>query len=49
MEHIAISNREGKVSAKGDSLIVSFDYTQQTKCPVPKSIREAAESLGKQS
>jgi acyl-CoA thioester hydrolase len=37
----AIHRGDGRLAAEGQGVVVSFDYQQQTKTPLPESVREA--------
>ena len=39
MEYLVVSTQKDKVAAKGDGLIVYFDYNTNTKTTVPEPIR----------
>ncbi len=40
MEHRVVSQRLGALAAKGNSLVVSFNYREARKVPIPDLIRE---------
>ncbi len=40
MEYIIVSHRYKKIAAEGDGWIVSFDYHNGTKIPIPDAIRK---------
>ncbi len=44
MEYLVVSKKHG-VSAYGDGVIVTFDYSKNTKAPVPDPIMRAIEKL----
>ena len=39
MEYVVVSQEKNKVAAKGEGMIVYFDYTANTKTAVPEPIR----------
>jgi acyl-CoA thioester hydrolase len=45
MRFTVISHRHGKVAAQGDGLIVSYDYRNQQKVPLPAEVRAAIIAL----
>lgn len=46
MEYLLVSHRLNQVAAEGEGLIVSYDYRQGQKVPIPAAIRAAIEALG---
>jgi acyl-CoA thioester hydrolase len=44
-QYIIVSHRLGRVAATGDGTIVTFDYTQSRKCPIPDRVRRRIEAL----
>ncbi|MFQ3580634.1 MAG: thioesterase family protein [Chloracidobacterium sp.] len=45
MRFTIASHRHGKVAAQGDGLIVSYDYRNQRKAPLPAAVRAAIMTL----
>lgn len=45
MEHLVVSKRLGKVAARGDGILVNFDYRHNQKAALPKEIYRAIENL----
>ncbi|MCS7080742.1 MAG: thioesterase family protein [Chloracidobacterium sp.] len=45
MRFTVVSHRHGKVAAQGDGLIVSYDYRNQRKAPLPAEVRAAIIAL----
>lgn len=45
MEYVVESHRHAKIAARGEGVIVSFDYGLQAKCALPDSIRRAIAEL----
>lgn len=45
VEHAVASEQLGRIAALGQALVVSYDYGEQRKAPVPAEWREAIESL----
>lgn len=45
MRFTVVSHRHGKVAAHGDGLIVSYDYRNQCKAPLPAAVRDAILTL----
>ena len=45
MEYLLVSHRLNNVAAEGEGLIVSYDYRQRQKAPIPEAIRAAIEAL----
>jgi acyl-CoA thioester hydrolase len=45
MEYVAVSHHHAKVAARGEGVIVSFDYTRQAKCALPDAVRRAIVEL----
>ena len=41
----AILRGDGKLAAEGNGVVVSFDYKQQMKTPLPERVREAIRAL----
>ena len=41
MEQVAVSQRLGRVAAKGDATIVSYNYVVGRRTPFPEDVREA--------
>ncbi len=39
MEYRIVSHRHQKIAAEGDALIVSYDYRNRTKAPLPEVVR----------
>ncbi len=48
MEHIIESPKSG-VAATGEGVVVSYDYKNNKKVPIPKEVREAIEHLEQNS
>ena len=46
MEYRVVSQRHQRVAAEGDGVIVSYDYREGRKAPVPDAVRERILSLG---
>lgn len=44
-QYILVSHRHGRVAATGDGTIVTFDYTANTKAPIPDQVRQRIEAL----
>jgi acyl-CoA thioester hydrolase len=40
MKYRVISHRHAKVAAEGEGVIVSYDYREKTKVPLPEEIKE---------
>ena len=38
MEHLVVSQKAGKIAAKGEGVIVSYDYDRETKAVLPAEI-----------
>ncbi len=47
MEYIAVSHQHGRIAAQGSSTIVSYDYANARKAPLPESVRERIVALEK--
>jgi len=47
MEHMLYSHKLKKIAAEGDGIIVIYDYSNNTKAPVPDHIRENISKLDK--
>lgn len=45
MQYIAVSRRTERVAARGEGLIVSYDYRAGRKCPLPNLLRERIDAL----
>jgi acyl-CoA thioester hydrolase len=45
MRYVVVSRRHGKIAAEGDGLIVSFDYRENKKAPLPDEARRRIEAL----
>jgi len=45
MDHVAVSQRLGKVAAEGDAVVVSYDYVAGRRTPFPEDVREAITAL----
>jgi acyl-CoA thioester hydrolase len=45
MNYIIVSHTAEKVAARGEGMIVSYDYTALQKAPLPVSVRRAIEQL----
>jgi acyl-CoA thioester hydrolase len=45
MVYSAVSERHGKVAAEAEGWIVSYDYRERRKAPLPESIRQAIADL----
>ncbi len=45
MSYRVVSHRHRKVSAEGEGMLVSYDYRQQQKVPLPAQIRDAIEAF----
>ncbi|MBI5014138.1 MAG: acyl-CoA thioesterase [Deltaproteobacteria bacterium] len=45
MKYRVVSVAHGKVAADGEGLIVSYDYRQNRKAPVPDAVRERIATL----
>ncbi len=45
MRFTVVSHRHGRVAAQGDGLIVSYDYPNQSKAPLPDAVRAAIIAL----
>jgi acyl-CoA thioester hydrolase len=45
VEHAVASEKLGRIAAIGQALVVSFDYSAQTKAPVPDAWRQAIEKM----
>jgi len=49
MEYVVVSDRHGAIAAEGGGLIVSYDYREGRKAPLPDAVRTAiaeVESVG---
>lgn len=44
-QYILVSHRHGRVAATGDGTIVTFDYTANSKAPIPDRVRQRIEAL----
>ena len=40
VEYVVVSHRHGRVAAQGDGVIVSYDYREKRKAPLPDVIRK---------
>jgi acyl-CoA thioester hydrolase len=40
-----VSEREGAIAAEGDGIIVSYDYRERRKTPLPERVRERIQAL----
>ena len=47
MKYAVVSHRHAKVAAEGDGVIVSYDYREKTKAPLPQEIKERIRMLEK--
>ncbi|MFW6067917.1 MAG: acyl-CoA thioesterase [Myxococcota bacterium] len=47
MEHLVYSERLQKAAATGDALVVTFDYANGCKAPLPPAWREHIDALGR--
>ncbi len=47
MEYLVASHRHGKLAAEGTGRIVSFNYRENTKAPIPAVVRARIEELEK--
>jgi len=45
MEHTVVSHRLEKVAAVGEGLIISFNYRENEKAPLPAEVRERIQAL----
>lgn len=45
MQYVAVSRRAERVAARGEGLIVSYDYHAGRKCPLPSLLRERIDAL----
>jgi acyl-CoA thioester hydrolase len=45
MQYRIVSDSKDALAAEGDGLIVSYDYRESRKAPIPKAVRAAIESL----
>ena len=45
MNYVIVSHRAEKVAARGDGMIVAYDYRALGKTALPGAIREAIEAL----
>lgn len=45
MNYIIVSHTAEKVAARGEGMIVSYDYTALQKAPLPVAVRKAIEQL----
>jgi len=45
MAYRLVSRKSGEVAAEGDGVLVSFDYAEQKKVPLPERVRLAIELL----
>ena len=45
MEYVVVSHRLEKVAAVGEGLIVSFNYRENEKAPLPAEVRERIQAL----
>ena len=45
MKYAVVSHNQGKVAAEGEGLIVSYDYREQRKAPLPEEIKRRIEAL----
>jgi acyl-CoA thioester hydrolase len=45
MEYLVVSHEHGKVAASGEGLIVSYDYPEKKKAPLPDEIRKRIQAL----
>ena len=45
LDHEVISTAQSVVAAVGTSTIVTYDYTANTKVPIPADLRRAIESM----
>ncbi|HUQ31644.1 MAG TPA: thioesterase family protein [Pyrinomonadaceae bacterium] len=47
MKYVVVSREHGKVAAEGEGVIVSYDYREKKKAPLPEEIKARIESLEK--
>lgn len=40
VDYVVVSHQHGRVAAQGSSVIVSYDYTNARKAPVPEIVRQ---------
>jgi acyl-CoA thioester hydrolase len=45
MEYRVVSESAGEVAAEGAGVVVSYDYRERRKVPIPEEVREGIESL----
>jgi acyl-CoA thioester hydrolase len=45
MQHRIVSEKLQKIAAEGESLIVSYDYREGRKAPIPDDVRKKIETL----
>jgi acyl-CoA thioester hydrolase len=48
MKYMVISHRHQRIAAEGEGLVVSYDYREKRKAPLPHAIRMRIESLEQQ-
>lgn len=44
-QYLVVSHAQGRVAASGDGTIVTYDYTANTKSPIPDRVRAGIETL----
>jgi acyl-CoA thioester hydrolase len=45
MQYVVVSRNHGKIAAEGDGLIVSFNYRENKKAPLPEEVRQRIAKL----
>lgn len=45
MKHVVVSHRHQKIAAEGEGVLVTFDYREGKKAPIPDIIRQKIEAL----
>lgn len=45
MEYTVVSHQQQKIAAEGEGVIVSYDYREKKKAPLPEEIRERIQAL----
>jgi acyl-CoA thioester hydrolase len=45
MEYLVVSHEHAKVAASGEGVVVSYDYREKKKAPLPEEIRRRIQAL----
>jgi acyl-CoA thioester hydrolase len=45
MEYVVVAESSGEVAAEGAGVVVSYDYEQRRKCPIPADVASAIRRL----